>query len=138
MDDTGLYSLQVDGAGLKLRPGFKLGEFASRCGCDQVLVHPWLLDGLEALRSEFGKVVRINSAYRTVRHNKAVGGRQTGENRSGGSKHLYGLAADVDVLTVSPDAVASWAEAMGFGGVGRYNTFTHIDVWGINRRWDNR
>ena len=128
LDDVVMYSLKVHGGGLTLAPGFKLTEFASRCGCDQVLVHPWLLEGLVMLREEFGQTVRINSSYRTVKHNAAIGG-------ADGSKHKLGMAADVDVMNVKPKTVADWAESEGFGGVGRYNTFTHLDCWGKNRRW---
>ena len=48
------------------------------------------------------------------------------------------MAADVKVHGKTPDEVATWAEAMAWGGVGRYNSFTHLDVFGVNRRWDNR
>ncbi|MEM7416796.1 MAG: D-Ala-D-Ala carboxypeptidase family metallohydrolase [Gemmatimonadota bacterium] len=140
-EDVVLYSLAVDGAGhvlreLEGRPAFRLTEFASRDGCDQVMLHPWLLDGLLELKRHFGgPTVRINSGFRTKRHNKAVGGRQPGPKRTGGSRHLYGYAADVDVIGVRPKLVADWAESQGWGGVGRYQTFTHLDVWGEGRRW---
>jgi uncharacterized protein YcbK (DUF882 family) len=32
--------------------------------------------------------------------------------------------------------VADWANEEGFGGVGRYPDFTHVDVHGSERRWD--
>jgi len=39
---------------------------------------------------------------------------------------------------VPANTVADFAETLGVGGIGRYDTFTHVDVWGWNRRWDNR
>lgn len=128
-DDLELYSLEMDGHWLTLRPHFRLGEFASRDGSDHVLLHPWLLDGLVELKAwADGAVVRINSGFRSKRHNEAVGGATE-------SRHLWGLAADVDVLGKDPVEVADWANEEGWGGVGRYRTFTHLDVWGENRRW---
>ena len=135
VEDVGLYSLSVDGGGLVLVPGFTLIEFASRCGCDQVLVHPLLLEALTELRAWAGTSVRINSGYRSLRHNKSVGGRMPGDRRKGGSKHLWGMAADVDVMQKTPAQVAEWAEKKKLGGIGRYRTFTHIDVSGKSRRW---
>ena len=80
-----------------------------------------------------GAITSINSGFRSSRHNrsKSVKGKRA-------SKHRNGTASDVDVHGVDPDDVATYAEGIGLGGVGRYNTFTHIDVEGENRRWDNR
>jgi len=49
---------------------------------------------------------------------------------------MYGLAADVKVQGKTPSDVADWADRHGFGGVGRYESFTHLDVFGQDRRWD--
>jgi len=44
---------------------------------------------------------------------------------------------------MTPDEVATLIErlmaeeVLNSGGVGRYNTFTHIDLRGRNARWDN-
>lgn len=122
------YSLAGDTPAKKLSNNFRLIEFACRDGADKVLVHPQLLEGLEAIRAHFGKPITINSGYRTVNHNRRIGGKSR-------SRHLYGLAADIAVHGVAPKVVADKAEELGFGGIGRYNTFTHIDVWGERRRW---
>lgn len=138
MDDVRLYSIQVDGADLQLSNNFSLGEFASSDGTDQVLVHPWLLHGLQAIRDHFGSLVKINSGYRSLPHNKAEGGKMPDSRRNAhtGSRHLWGLAADIVVVGHEPEKVARFAEDMGFGGVGRYSTFTHVDVWSTGRRWN--
>lgn len=139
MDDARVYSLTVDGPGLVVIEGFTLVEFACKDGSDNVWIHPWLLEGLWALRGWCGGPVSLSNGFRTMRHNKAVGGRMPGGNRVGGSRHMYGEAADViRAGSKTPDEVAEWAEVQGWGGIGRYNSFTHLDVYGQGRRWDNR
>ena len=56
--------------------------------------------------------------------------------------HLLGLAADLQIEEVEPHEVAGIIEALMdsgeilMGGVGRYNTFTHMDIRGHRARWD--
>ena len=131
MDSVMMFSMKLSGPGLELAPGFKLAEFQSGDGLDQVLIHPLLITGLVALRDWAGGPVTINSAFRSVWHNSKIGGAKK-------SKHLLGMAADVVVAGKSCDEVGAWGEGMEWGGVGRYKTFTHLDVSGHGRRWDNR
>lgn len=128
-NDCKHYSLKRDGAGYKLSRNFTLIEFACKDGNDTVIVHPAIVELVQKLRDYYGKPVNINSAYRTPSHNTNIGGADA-------SRHLYGFAADVDVHGVNPRDVATLVESWGAGGVGRYNTFTHIDVEGRDRRWD--
>ena len=80
-----------------------------------------LLLKLEELRYRLGgKAVVINSGYRTPAHNRRVGG-------ASNSQHLYGKAADIVVRGVSPSRVYREADKL-FNGVGKYNTFTHVDT----------
>lgn len=130
MDSVMMFSMKLSDD-KEIAPGFRLSEFQSRDGLDQILLHPLLVTGLVALREWAGGSVKINSAFRSVWHNSEVGG-------AAKSKHLLGMAADVVVSTKTPKEVAQWAEAMEFGGVGWYTQFTHIDVFGHGRRWDNR
>ena len=53
------------------------------------------------------------------------------------SQHLYGVAADITVAGVRPDEVYAFADEYlsGWGGVGRYKTFTHVDVREKKSRW---
>ena len=46
-------------------------------------------------------------------------------------------AADIKVAGVAPADVADYAETLlpGTGGIGRYSTFTHIDVRPDKARW---
>ena len=87
-----------------------------------VMVNMRLVRMLEKLRSILGdKSIIITSGYRCPAHNRAVRG-------SPNSQHMKGNAADIIVSGVSPDEVATKAEALGFPGVGRYAEFTHVDV----------
>lgn len=108
---------------------FKLAEFRCR-HCGKLKLNINLLLKLEELRTTLGnKPMIINSGYRCITHNNNVGGIRT-------SEHLKGNAADIRVVGTSPDNVHKVADTM-FNGVGKYNTFTHVDV-GVNRyRWDN-
>ena len=126
------YSLRRDGD-LQLSPHFRLAEFASKDGSDKVLVDDDLVSLLEQIREAAGGAVTINSAYRSPAHNAAVGGVRS-------SQHLYGRAADVVVEGASPLLVGQIAEYYldRRGGIGVYQTFTHVDTRAIRSRWDQR
>jgi len=89
-----------------------------------------LLLRLEAMRAKCGnKSITITSGYRCATHNKNVGGATN-------SQHLYGKAADIKVSGVSPSTVYSYANTIfGDGGVGKYSTFTHVDIRNGRARW---
>ncbi len=143
--DVRVYDMIRDGRFLKLSAHFQLYEFACSDGSHVVLIHPSLVDLLEKarslLRERFSKNIAINitSGYRTVSHNKSEGGRPH-------SRHVLGMACDISAyythkqrrLYIPPEDVADIIEELNPGGLGRYNTFTHVDVDGENRRWDNR
>ena len=120
------FSLSKEGYSFKLGDNFVLGEFASKDGADEILIHPACLVLLDHFREKWGKPISINSGYRSPSHNKKIGGATN-------SYHVLGMAQDIDVFGVKPIEVAEYAETL-VGGVGRYNTFTHIDV-GPLRRW---
>lgn len=109
--------------------GFIRKEFSCRCGCGFNTVDAELLAVLEKLRNHFEQPIMITSGARCYSHNVRVGGEQN-------SKHLYGQAADIVVKGVSPKEVQDFLESeyTFFYGIGRYHTFTHIDV-GEKRRW---
>ena len=125
-----VYSKAKDG-GKNLSTNFKVREFACSDGSDPVFISPELVELLQKIRDHFKKPVTINSAYRTVTKNKAVGGATY-------SQHLYGTAADITVKGVSPIVVAAYAESLlpGKGGIGIYSTFTHVDVRKTKSRWN--
>lgn len=108
---------------------FNRSEFSCQCGCGFKAVDHELLDILENIRGHFSAPITINSACRCLQHNESVGG-------SANSQHLYAMAADIVVYGVSSSIVADYLE-MNFinCGIGRYDTFTHIDVRGYAARW---
>lgn len=130
MYDVNVYSLAAESE-RQITPHFKVREFACSDGSDPVFISQPLAELLENIRVHFGKPVHINSGYRTVSYNKTVSG------SSSTSQHCNGLAADIRVEGVSPDRVADYAEQLlgDHGGVGRYKTFTHVDVRANKSRW---
>lgn len=113
---------------------FKRNEFRCKCGrCGGFPVEPneELVLILEKIRKYFGKPVIVNSGIRCATHNANVGGATS-------SQHLKGSAADIVVKDVSPERVAKYAETLlpKSGGIGRYKTFTHVDVRSVKARWN--
>ena len=109
---------------------FSSHEFECQCGCGFDEIDLELIEVLEDMREHFGVSVRINSGCRCVKHNKAVGGTKN-------SQHVKGTAADIVVLGVSPSEVHTYLadQYPNAYGLGRYNTFTHIDVRPRKARW---
>ncbi len=87
-----------------------------------------LLDVLEWLREEGGAAsVLINSWYRNRRYNDSIGGVTH-------SMHLTCGAADVTKVGFTPSQVADLLEKhphKRLFGIGRYRSFTHVDVRGM-------
>lgn len=122
------YSLAKDG-NTSLSKNFKVREFKCKDGSDVIFVADELVEVLQKIRDHFGKSITINSAYRTPAYNKKVGGATY-------SQHLYGTAADIVVSGVAPATVYAYADSiLPKGGVGKYNTFTHVDVRGTKSRF---
>lgn len=118
---------------------FSAQEFACKCrtrGLRQAdgycggksWISPTLVAKLEELRAAIGKPILITSGCRCQLYNRYVGG-------ASASQHLMGTAADVTVKGMAPSEVAAVAERVGFGGIGRYKTFTHVDVRSTTARW---
>lgn len=111
---------------------FSRSEFRCHCGCGFDTVDAELIRVLELLRSGFGGcAVTINSGCRCKKQNRAVGG-------SDGSMHIGGKAADIVVAGIGSEHVADYLEGRYAGayGIGRYPTWTHIDVRsGPKARW---
>lgn len=121
---------------------FDRDEFECKCGCGFAAVDVELLKVLNELREHFGRATSFNSACRCYRHNEKV---QKVVNKnyvegSSKSKHMQGIAVDVVVSNVSPDNVAKYLEEKypNKYGIGRYKTFTHLDVRASKARWDYR
>lgn len=79
------------------------------------------------LRTASGGRVWLNSAFRDWLYNGFVGGKET-------SLHPEGCAIDVACEKWKPKQVWKWAKGHPLAhlmGIGRYNTFTHIDLRGL-------
>lgn len=123
------YSKVKNGAD-KLSANFRVREFACRDGSDTIFISPALVTVLQKIRDHFARPVTIHSAYRTPPYNKKVDG-------AAYSQHLYGTAADISVSGISPRDVYAFAETLmpESGGIGLYDTFTHVDVRSTKSRW---
>lgn len=127
------YSVKRDGDG-RVSKHFRVREFASKDGADKVLIDDDLVTLLENIREAAGgKVITINSGYRSPEHNKAVGGVPN-------SQHVKGTAADIAVEDTDPLTVGQIAEHFlnKKGGIGVYKSFTHVDTRATRSRWDQR
>lgn len=105
---------------------FKLSEMACKDGSNTVKYSTELIDMLEALRAYVGGSISITSGYRTVSHNRRVGGARY-------SQHLQGTAADIKVKKngeyVSAKLICCLCQSLGFKGIGYINyTSIHVDM----------
>ena len=124
------------GKATKLSKNFMSTEFdchGSGC-CTETLIDAGLVKYLQNIRNHFGQPVNISSAYRCPTHNAKVA------NASSQSKHMYGMAADIQVTNVAPAEVAKYAESIGVLGIGLYDTasdghFVHIDTRPTKTFW---
>ena len=109
---------------------FKDSEFACKCGCGWVKPNSELKAVLELVRCKFNSPVTVNSSCRCESHNAKVGGAPS-------SQHKLGTAADIVVNGVPPKVVYSYLTSIfpNQYGIGKYNTFTHIDVRSKKARW---
>jgi len=109
-------------------PSFSPAEIACR-GTGAIKINTEALDKLQTLRNRLGKPLIVRSAYRSPRHNRAVGGAKA-------SKHMDGTAFDIAMSNHDPAAFEATARAVGFLGFGTYprSGFMHIDL-GPARNW---
>lgn len=123
-----------DNLDAKVSEHFKLREFKCHDNSRVVVLNSELVSVLELARQHFGKVIKINSGYRTVAYNSML------KNSSPNSQHTHGNAADIVVSGVKPIDVYNYFNSNypDTYGVGIYNTFVHIDVRPSKARWDYR
>ncbi len=123
---------------MKLTCNFSMSEFECNCGCkmpeDVKSNIIELANNLQVLRDFLNMPIKITNAFRCESKNNSVNGVKN-------SQHLVGKAADLQVFQLSPnevaDAVSELMEKnlLKMGGLGRYNSFTHIDIRGNKARW---
>lgn len=88
----------------------------------------------DAIRARLGSPVTVLSGYRSEAYNACIGG-------AAQSQHKLFCALDIAPLSASVDALWSVARALRAetpqfaGGIGKYNSFVHIDTRGANVDW---
>ena len=95
-----------------------------------------LAEQLQILRDKVKKPIKINSGYRCQDYNDNVikGAKH--------SQHKLGKAADIVINGMTPNKVYKLVCEMvelgelKFGGIGNYNSFTHVDIRDYSARWD--
>jgi uncharacterized protein YcbK (DUF882 family) len=123
---------------MRITENFSLSEFDCKDGSElPTALLPNVLDladNLQVLRDYLGVPISINSAYRSLEHNRKIKG-------STKSQHLLAKAADIVVESKTPDEVANIIKylisegKMMQGGLKAYDTFTHYDIRGYKARW---
>jgi uncharacterized protein YcbK (DUF882 family) len=140
-----------------LSKNFSKSELTCKCGCGLFIKNDQLTSLLQKIRDVAGKPITINSGTRCTYHNKRVGGvtaKTTTPARGapGGPKdsnHTHGTAADIvcpgmtaSALWILIRSLHSKGQLPELAGLGRYDTFCHVDVdpkvAGRLREWDER
>lgn len=83
-----------------------------------------LAEKLEEVRKAIGKPIIVNSAFRSVEVNKAVGGVKS-------SQHCLGCAADIRVIGMKPDEVVKAIIASNIQYdqlIREFDSWTHISI----------
>lgn len=122
------------GVRTQITKNFWSTEFDCKCSdpeCKWTKIDLDHVEKLQKLREDLGESLEITSGYRCDKHNKRVGGASR-------SRHKEGDSSDLKAKTKSPETVAKAAEKIGFDGIGRYTTFTHLDSRGYKARWNFR
>ena len=89
---------------------------------------------LQAIRNELGHPMVLTSCYRSPAYNKDIGGAEA-------SQHMHFCAADFQVP--GHGSAADWHRTVKrlrdsglfSGGIGKYNSFVHVDTRGVNADW---
>jgi uncharacterized protein YcbK (DUF882 family) len=120
---------------MKISQHFARIEFACRCGNCPASTDPTidvtLIRVLEELRDHFGNPITVTSGVRCKAYNASVGGKPF-------SKHREGRASDIVIKGVPAAAVYRYLDERYSDryGLGKYNTFTHVDSRLTKARWD--
>ena len=113
-----------------LTKNFSRSEFACKCKCGFDTIDFETVTILQKVADHFDKPVKVTSGARCFHHNKKVGGKPS-------SQHLKGRAADIQVSDTEPADVYEFlnSEYPDRLGLGKYNSFTHIDTRKERARW---
>ncbi len=105
-------------------PNFKAAEFrCSHCGAEGI--KEGVVAKLQAMRTEYGKPMRITSGYRCPQHPIEA-------RKSTPGAHALGLAADIGVEGAEAHRILGLALKHGFTGIGVQQKgagrFIHVDI----------
>lgn len=110
---------------------FEESETADKLGIDNTIKRDLIRNNikelvfhiLQPLRDKFDVPIHINSGYRCLKLNAAIGGVPS-------SQHVMGQAADIVVEGKKPIEVAEMIVEMGlpYDQIGLYDTFVHVSV----------
>lgn len=102
--------------------------YPDTCGWSSIRPELWAKAAL--LSERMGVQFTINSAYRTPEKNASVGGAKQ-------SFHMRGMALDISRSGMDPVEFIKHASILGFGGIGFYNSFIHVDIRTYKATWIN-
>lgn len=110
----------------KISEHFSANELASHDGITNLLFDYDLIPIIERLREYVETPITINSAYRTKKYNKKVGGALN-------SYHLYGRAIDIPLKKryrnlITIDLLCNFFNTLGLKGIIKYPNVVHIDT----------
>ena len=140
-----------------LTKNFSRSELTCKCGCGLFIKSEQLATLLQRIRDAAGKPITVTSGTRCTYHNKRVKGvtaKDTVPTKGarGGphdSNHTHGTAADIVLSGSTAGSLWTLIKLLYNGGklpelagLGRYDTFCHVDVDpkvpGRLREWDER
>lgn len=130
VDYTMVFSKAKDGE-TNITTNFKVKEFACSDGSDTVIIHPIIPLVCQMIRNKFNMPFTPNSAYRTVAHNKSIGGATN-------SNHIYGRAVDIPAKNgVTPKQLYDFVNTLlgEWGEIGIYNWGIHVGVQETKKRF---
>ena len=115
---------------------FNSSEFECHCNnsdCVDQKISIELVEKLDNMRKACGKAIKINSAYRCAKHNKAVGGKDNSSHMDGIAVDLYSPILRVDELVKLVDRFFDNV------GINVIRNWCHVDIRPLNngakRRW---
>lgn len=103
-------------------PNFAESEFRCKCGCGRADMDPYFMAILQAIRTELGFPMPINSGYRCPEHNA-----QESESGTTGP-HTTGKAADISANSERAFLIIAAALRQGIKRFGVGDGFVHIDI----------
>ena len=111
----------------QITKSFRKAEFRCPCSCGKADISGHLVRKLQEVRDIFGKPMQISSGFRCAPHNAIIGGRLN-------SAHLFGLAADITIVSSTHRFDLLPIILAKFDRVGIYPDFIHVDIDGDKAR----